>query len=97
LFITVIKQILALVSVVEGCHSIPVVSWEKKHYTNHAYINTHKGPNEKRERKMVGRFGREIMEDACMFCSKALFRMMKELAAAQKSPPINSVVGSLWL
>lgn len=68
-----------LVSVVEECLSygqaLQEVSaqgddWLGNYYTNNIY----KGKTKKNK---VGRFGRDIMEDACMICSQALFKWKK--------------------
>ena len=67
-----------LVSVVEECLScgqaLQEVSaqgndWLGNYYTNHIY----KG----KTKYKVGWFGRDIMEDACMICSQALFKWKK--------------------
>jgi hypothetical protein len=80
LFITVIMNV-NLVSVVEECLSYGqalqgyinqvhkmMIDWEIITLTMYIY----KGKT--KEKTRVGRFGREIMEDACMICSQALFK-----------------------
>jgi hypothetical protein len=45
-----------------------MIGWEIITLTMYIY----KGKT--KEKTRVGRFGREIMEDACMICSQALFK-----------------------